>query len=89
MATTSEITALDRLLESLSRCLNSESARQIADLRADDELQARLDELADKSTEGLLTESERTEYETYVRAINFITVLQAKARTMLSQANKS
>ena len=40
----------------------------------------RIDELADKRDEGLLTPEERTEYETYVRFGNFVAILQAKAR---------
>ena len=40
--------------------------------------QARIDELADKCTEGELTHEERAEYETYVRAGTFISILQAK-----------
>ena len=46
-----------------------------------------MDELAEKSTEGTLTEDERDKYETYVRAINFIGVLQAKARTVIADAS--
>ena len=61
----------------------SESAEQILALRADAKLQARLEELAEKSTEGALTLDERSEYETYIHAIDFITILQAKARIVL------
>ena len=48
-------------------------------------VQARLEELADKSTEGQLSDAERAEYATAVAAIEFISVLQAKARRLLSQ----
>ena len=47
-------------------------------------MQARLEDLADKCTEGELSADEKLEYETYVRAIEFIGVLQAHARRMLS-----
>ena len=47
--------------------------------------QRRLDELGDKSNEGTLTAAEREEYETYVRAIDFIGILQAKARAVLQR----
>jgi len=77
------------MLEALSRCFTPESARQVVGLRADPQLQARLDELADKSTEGALTDDERSEYETYVRALDFIAILQAKARTALSKPRRS
>lgn len=76
--------ALDRLLDPVSRCLTPEVAREIAGLRADPAVQERIDELADKSTEGNLSPQERSEYETYVGAIDFIAALQAKARAVIS-----
>jgi hypothetical protein len=75
---------LDRLLEPVSRCLTPEAARQLVALRADPQVQERLDMLADRCTEGLLTPEEREEYETYVRAIHIIAILQAKARKILA-----
>ncbi len=75
---------LDRLLEPLSRCLTPETAERLVQLRADPQLQARIDELAGKCTEGDLTEDERVEYETYVRTGNLIAILQAKARRLLA-----
>jgi hypothetical protein len=63
--------------------LTPEVAQKIVDLRADPAVQARLEVLAEKSTDGALTGDERTEYETYVRAIDFISVLQAQARAVL------
>lgn len=75
---------LDRLLEPVSRCLTPEAARQLVALRADPQVQERIDLLADRCTEGLLTADEREEYETYVRAIHIISILQAKARKLLA-----
>jgi hypothetical protein len=80
---------LDRLLDPVSRCLTPEVARQLVQLRADPELQKRMDTLADKSTEGQLTPEEYEEYETYVRASRFIAILQAKARKLLAQPPSS
>ena len=77
-------TYLDRMLESVSDCLTPEVASRLVRLRADPQLQARIDELADRCTEGALTEEERAEYETYVRAGNLIAILQAKARKLLA-----
>ena len=76
-----DTTYLDRLLDPVSQCFTPAVAGRIVDLRADPAVQVRIDELADKSTEGLISPEERTEYETYVRAIDLIAVLQAKART--------
>jgi hypothetical protein len=83
---TASFSALARILDPVGRCLTPEVARALVGLRTDEETQARIEELADKSTEGTLTVAERDEYETYVTAIDFLTVLQAKARTVLSGA---
>ena len=80
---------LDRLLEPVSCCLTPEAARQLVALRADPQFQERLDVLADRCTEGLLTPEEREEYETYVRAIHIIAILQAKARKLLANQPSS
>jgi hypothetical protein len=76
--------ALDRMLEPVSRCLTPEAAKRLLELRADREVQARVEELAAKSTAGALTPAERSEYEAYVTAGDFIAILQAKARNLLS-----
>jgi hypothetical protein len=75
--------AIDRIFDPLSRCLTPTVARRIVNLRADPELNARIHQLAGKANEGQLTVSELSEYDTYVRAIHFFTVLQSKARRLL------
>ncbi|MEX0712778.1 MAG: hypothetical protein WD278_10540 [Pirellulales bacterium] len=82
MATSPE-TVLDELLDPVSRCLTTESAEKLVGLRAPASVQARIDELGDKSNEGVLSPEERDEYEAYVGAIKFISVLQSKARALL------
>jgi len=86
---TADRPALDRILDPLSRCLTPEVARHIVKLRADPVLQAQIDLLAEKSTAGTLTPAEREEYETYVAAIDFVAVLQSKARRLLAKAAQS
>ena len=56
-------------------------------MRATPEVQARIDELADKCTEGgHLTAEERAEYEAYMfYAIDVISILQAEARSVLAR----
>ena len=80
---------LDRMLEPVSDCLTPEVARRLAQMRADPELQARIDDLADRCTEGTLTAEEKLEYETYVRAGNLIAILQAKARKLLGTLDRA
>jgi len=74
---------LDRLLEPLAGCLSPDVAAKVADLRADEAMQDRIDYLAQRSSEGLLTAKEREEYAGYLHAIDVIAVLQAKARSLL------
>lgn len=78
-------TALDRLLDPLSRTLNAEAARAIIGLRIEPTVQARIDELADHCNEGLLTDAERAEYEGFVAGVGLVNVLRAKARRALSE----
>jgi hypothetical protein len=84
MRAEAEISLLDRILTPVTDCLTPEAARRLVALRADPEAQQRIDELADKCTEGSLSPQERSEYEAYVAAVNVLAVLQAKARTLLS-----
>ena len=78
-------TTLDRLVEPVVRTLTPEVAKAIVELRADPALQARMDELAEKSNEGQLSADEREEYETSIRFGNFLAILQAKARLLLKR----
>jgi hypothetical protein len=78
---TTQLAVYERLMDSL---LTVDLAERIVDLRADDQIQSRVDQLADKCNEGLLTPEERTEYEAYIGALEIISILQAKARSMLN-----
>jgi hypothetical protein len=77
---------LDRLLDPIAEAFSPEVARRIVDLRADSDMQCRLDELATRSTAGQLTAEERLEYEQYVDVVDLISVLQAKAQRVLDAA---
>jgi len=74
---------LDRLLEPFVGCLTPDVAVKVADMRADETMQARIDYLAHRANEGLLTPEEEDEYDGYLHAIDVIAVLQAKARSQL------
>jgi hypothetical protein len=80
---------LDRFLDPVGSYLTPEVARRLIGFRADARTQKRLDRLAEKNQEGELSEAEREEYDTYISAIDFITVLQAKARSILKSHVKS
>lgn len=79
-------TVAERVLNPFSECFTPEVAQKIADFRADRATHARLDELAAKANEGLLTDTERAEYDAYIEVIDFIAILQAKARSLLKAA---
>ncbi len=76
---------LDRVLEPITGCLTPDVAAKLLALRADAETRARVDELADKANEGTLLTEERAEYDRYREAFHFVTILQAKARKLLTE----
>ncbi len=84
MAQQKTATVLDMLLGQLSRCLGAESARQVVEIRIDPAVWSRINALAEREGEDLLTDEERTEYKTLVNASDFITALQNMARRNLS-----
>ncbi len=89
MANGSAPTALERLLRPLSRNLTVELARALVNVEADAEMQARYDDLAERGTEGQLTQAERAELESIVRANTLLGVLKAEARAFLVHAQPS
>ena len=74
---------LDRMLDPLSRCLDAESAKRVAELSIDPVVQARVDVLAERANEGLLTPEERAEYEAYINVDDFISILKMKTKRYL------
>jgi hypothetical protein len=79
--------ALERVLAAVGQCLDRQSAESLLRLRADTEMQGRIEELADKCTEGKLSPEERDEYEAMIRVGNFVAILQAKARRLLAEGH--
>jgi hypothetical protein len=79
--------AFERVLAAVGQCLDRQSAEALLRLRADREMQGRIEELADKCTEGRLTSEERDEYEALIRVGNFVAILQAKARRLLAEGH--
>jgi hypothetical protein len=76
--------AFDRATGPVLDLLRPDQARRIADFHGDERLQDRIAELARRSTEGELTDEERSEYEGYAQANRFLAVLQAKARRLVA-----
>ena len=80
MSTSLDRSSLHRFLEQFTDTFTPELAEHFAKLPPSPELQARLDELGSKSNEGTLTDAERTEYETYVEAMDVIALLRVKSQ---------
>lgn len=71
---------LETLIDPVVQCLDAGSAGRLAELRMPEELQARVDYLADRAEAGSITEDEAGEYETIVRFVTLIDILRLKAR---------
>ncbi|CAN5640345.1 hypothetical protein BH23PLA1_BH23PLA1_10600 [soil metagenome] len=84
LATTTS-TALQQVLEPLGRSLNVEAARSILAIEIDPATQSRIQELANRSNEGLLTDEERAEYRGYVEGAEILALLKLKARRHLAE----
>lgn len=80
------IQLFDRILDPVTDAFTPEVARRIVELKADAEMQSRIDELATKSSDSSLTEEEVVEYKSFVDVIDLISVLQAKSQRVLNAA---
>ena len=72
-------TAFDWAVAPVMQVLLADKADELLHVSPDPELRRRIEELAERSTEGQLTEAERAEYEGYVRANSFVAVLRHQA----------
>jgi len=77
-------TALDGLLNPLSRCLDVESSQRVVEFRFDPAAQARIETLAERTHDGVLGEGERAEYEAFFNAADFTSILKLKAQRQLN-----
>jgi hypothetical protein len=75
---------LDELLDPFTRCLDPGSARRVVEFRIAPVVQQRVETLAERANEGLLTEDERIEYDALINAADFIAILKLKARLRLN-----
>lgn len=77
-----EAIAFERGVGPILRIVLPEKAKAVLRFRPSAKLQARIEKLAAKSTEGLLTTAEKAEYIGYVRANKFVAILQRQARQL-------
>lgn len=77
-------TILDKMLQPATDQMPPEFARSLLDLRASDDMQARIEELRTKANTGNISGDEEIEYKEFVEAVDIISLLQSKARKILS-----
>ena len=82
-----EESAFEQLLRPLRRGLNADLAALLLRIEADEEVQARYEDLAERNTEGQLSSAEQNELDSIVRANSLLTVLKAEARAFLQHPN--
>lgn len=82
-----ETTAFERAVRPFLQIVLPDKTDAVLNYRPDPVLQERIEALAAKSTEEALTEEERAEYESYIRANKFIAILQRQARRMLQASS--
>ena len=83
MADMTDKSSLEQLLRPLRRGLNAELAALLLRMEADDEVQARYEDLAERNTEGQRSPAEQGELALMVRANALLSVLKAEARAFL------
>jgi hypothetical protein len=83
-----ESKAFERGIRPVLKIVPQEKAKEIVRFRPDPKLKARIEVLAEKSTEGQLSAAERKEYEGYIRANKFIAVLQRQARRLMGTTRR-
>jgi len=79
-------TPLDQLFDTVGHCLTFDTASKLNALSLPESVQQQLDDWADQNSLGQLSDEDRSQYEATLRALNFIAVLQAKARRIVAAA---
>jgi hypothetical protein len=81
--TPAQFSLLDDLLDPFIALLNIEQAKLIVAAKATAAVQARADELAEKSNQGTLTTSEHDEYARFLVGCDCFALLQLKASALI------
>ena len=83
MNATPSIPVVESLADTVAACLDNASLEAMARLQLDAPTRERLDALAGKANEGLLDDSERAEYLSFMRISEFLALAQLRARARL------
>jgi hypothetical protein len=76
---------LDRFLDPVTEAFTPEMARAIVSLRADAETQAHIEQHRKNANEGTLTPDQAADYKEFVEAVDFVSIIQSKARKFLAK----
>ena len=83
MKDASPLEVLNDLLDPLSRCLDAESARRVAEFRVGPAVEEKIRVLAERANKGLLNEDEQADYEAIINTADIISILKLKAQRQL------
>ena len=83
-STSSAATAISRVLDQFSECLDSESARRVVEFKIDAQTLARVAMLGEKAKEGQLSPEELEECKSYIEVGDMIAILKLKAEQRLA-----
>ena len=84
MSTVPENSAFNRGVAPILQLVFPGREESVLHYQPDAALAARIEELAEKSTEGKLSEAERAEYAGYVRANKFVSIFKRQAQRRTS-----
>ncbi|HUA19536.1 MAG TPA: hypothetical protein VMB25_12385 [Bryobacteraceae bacterium] len=79
----SEAAIWARLMEARKNELSPEAAEYLLSITFPETDRKRLEQLAERSAAGTLTDEERAEYDSYLHIGNLLAVMQSKARVAL------
>jgi hypothetical protein len=74
----------DGILDPVADCLTPEVANRILAVRLTPQVQARVDQLAAKANEGVLSADERGEYEDLIEKADMLGIVKSLARQVLA-----
>jgi hypothetical protein len=77
--------AFETALDPFTREMTLEAAERLASLKFDPSLGERLNDFADRNTEGELSPTELAEYEALVRTVQRLATLRAQARAVVTR----
>lgn len=76
--------AIHTLFDSVGECLTLDTANRLNKFSISDALQKQIDDWADRNLLDELNEIEKQQYEATLRALNFVAVLQSRARRVIA-----